>query len=150
MEEEPPSEEEGPRAARRRGKGSKGKVVPDFTITGLDHVNVTTPDELEAEVLEWYEHVLGLEPMGKPPGSRPRGGWFRAGDSEVHISIDPQNPPKSPHFCLAVDDLDGTVEVLRAAGCHIEQAAEIEGRKRCFTRDPAGNRIELIAFNATT
>ena len=150
MEEGQAQEEEGARPARGRGKRGQAKVVPDFTVTGLDHVNVTTPEELEAEVLEWYAAVLGLERIEKPAGSRPRGGWFSAGDKEVHISIDPQNPPKSPHFCLTVDDLDATVASLRGAGCHIEQAAEIEGRRRCFTRDPAGNRIELIAFNAAT
>jgi muramoyltetrapeptide carboxypeptidase len=122
--------------------------VDDFSVTGFDHVNVTTPVELEAQVLEWYRGVLGLEPLDKPAGTRGSGGWFRAGDKEVHVSVDPQNPPRSAHFCLVVDNFDAAVEGLRNAGCHIEQAAEISGRRRFFTRDPAGNRIELTAFDA--
>jgi catechol 2,3-dioxygenase-like lactoylglutathione lyase family enzyme len=122
--------------------------VAGFEVVGFDHVNITTPEELEAEVLEWYGSVLGLPRLDKPSGGRPRGGWFRAGDKEVHVSVDPQNPPRSPHFCIIVDDLDATVAGLRAAGCHIEQGATVEGRKRCYTRDPAGNRIELTAFDA--
>jgi catechol 2,3-dioxygenase-like lactoylglutathione lyase family enzyme len=122
--------------------------VPQFNIIGFDHVNITIPEELEAEVLDWYDAVLGLERIEKPPGTSRRGGWFRAGDKELHVSVDPQNPPRSPHFCLTVDDLPATVASLRADGCHIEQGAAIEGRSRCFTRDPAGNRIELTAFHA--
>jgi catechol 2,3-dioxygenase-like lactoylglutathione lyase family enzyme len=124
-------------------------VGKDVIVTGLDHVNVTTPEELETEVLGWYGSVLGLDRLDKPPGSSPGGAWFRAGDKEVHIGVDPHNPPPSAHFCLTVKDFDAAVASLRSDGCHIEQAAEIAGRRRCFTRDPAGNRIELIAFDAT-
>jgi catechol 2,3-dioxygenase-like lactoylglutathione lyase family enzyme len=46
-----------------------------------------------------------------------------------------------------VDDLDAAIGRLRAAGCHIEQAGEIPGRHRCYTRDPAGNRIEVVRFD---
>ena len=124
-------------------------MTKDFTVIGLDHVSVTAPEELEAEVLRWYAEVLGLQRMEKPAGSRPGGGWFRAGDREVHVAVDPSNPPPSAHFCLTVDDFDATVASLRRDRCHIEQAAEIAGRRRCFTRDPAGNRIELVAFDAS-
>jgi catechol 2,3-dioxygenase-like lactoylglutathione lyase family enzyme len=121
-----------------------------FKVTGLDHVNVTSPQELEDEVLDWYREVLGLEQLEKPQGTRGSGGWFRVGHAELHVSVDPQNPTRSSHFCLVVDDFDSTVARLRGEGCHIEQASEIEGRRRLFTRDPAGNRIELTAFDAST
>ena len=38
------------------------------------------------------------------------------------------------------------VERLRGAGCHIEQAGRIPGRRRFYTRDPAGNRLEIITM----
>ncbi len=56
-------------------------------------------------------------------------------------------PAPRAHFALAVDDLDAAIQTLRASGCHIEQARPIPGRRRCFTRDPAGNRIELLAYD---
>lgn len=118
-----------------------------FAVLTLDHVNVTAPEELEAEVVAWYRDVLGLEELDKPPGTRPRGAWFRAGDREVHVSIDPHNPPQQAHFGLAVDDFERAVEHLRAAGCHIEQAVPLPGRQRFYTRDPAGNRLEIIGFD---
>ncbi len=117
-----------------------------FHVTGLDHVTVTTPAELEAEVVAYYWETLGLERVEKPSGTGPRGAWFRAGDQEVHVTVDPQNPLETPHFCLDVDDFDGVITQLRSGGFHIEQASEIPGRRRFFTRDPAGNRIEIASY----
>jgi catechol 2,3-dioxygenase-like lactoylglutathione lyase family enzyme len=123
--------------------------VGEFGVTGVDHVSVTTPEELEAEVLDFYSVCLGLEQVGKAEAAREEGGWFRAGSVEIHISIDDHNPHKASHFGLVVSDLGAAVERLREAGCHIEQARPIPGRHRCFTRDPAGNLVELIAYAAS-
>jgi catechol 2,3-dioxygenase-like lactoylglutathione lyase family enzyme len=120
--------------------------VADESVLSLEHVTVTTPEELEEEVLQWYSDVLGLERIDKSQGASPGGGWFQIGDRQLHLLIDPHNPPKNAHFCLRVADLDAFVGKLRAKRCHIEQAAQVPGRKRCFTRDPAGNSIEIVAF----
>ena len=119
-----------------------------FRIEGIDHVTITAPEELLDDVVEWYESCLGLERIEKPEGTRPAGAWFRAGTQEVHVSIDPHNPPHDAHFGLVVDDYDGVVDTLRSAHCHIEQASAIAGRHRFYTRDPAGNRIEVVAFDS--
>jgi catechol 2,3-dioxygenase-like lactoylglutathione lyase family enzyme len=118
----------------------------NFEITALDHVNVTYPEELEDEVIAWYESCLGLERVTKPQGTRAAGAWFRVGDQEIHLSLDEHNPPKTAHLGLVVSDFEAAVGKLRAAGCHIEQASAIPGRKRCYTRDPAGNRVEIAHF----
>ncbi|MDQ3940162.1 MAG: VOC family protein [Actinomycetota bacterium] len=115
----------------------------------LEHVSITAPEELMEEVLGWYEDCLGLNRIDKPPGTREGGGWFRAGGSQVHVTLDEHNPPKKAHFGLVFDDFSDVLERLRAAGCHIEQAAAIPGRKRFYTRDPAGNRIEIITMEGT-
>ena len=116
-----------------------------FAVLALDHVNITAPEELEEEVVEWYENCLGLPRVEKPQGTRPKGAWFRVGDQELHVSVDEHNPPQTAHLGVVVDDFDTVVAKLRSSGCHIEQAGQIPGRRRCYTRDPAGNRIE-IAF----
>lgn len=118
-----------------------------FRIVSLDHITVTTPATLEQAVVAWYRELLGLEELDKPEGTRPQGAWFRLGDQQLHISIDEHNPHKSAHFGVVVDDFDRVVERLRAMGCHIEQAREIAGRRRCFTRDPAGNGVEIVYLN---
>jgi catechol 2,3-dioxygenase-like lactoylglutathione lyase family enzyme len=112
---------------------------------GIDHVHVTAPEELMDDVLDWYENCLGLEAVAKPEGTHGGGGWFRAGEQEVHVASDPHNPPHVAHFGLEIDEIDPIIEVLRSAGCHLEQATDIPGRHRFYTRDPAGNRIEIMA-----
>ncbi|MBK5227742.1 MAG: VOC family protein [Actinobacteria bacterium] len=118
-----------------------------FDVLELDHVTVTSPAELESEVIQWYEQVLGLERVDKLEGDGEKGAWFSLGRGQLHLSLDPHNPPRKAHFAVAVRDFEGVVEHLRGHGCHIEQATEIPGRHRFFTRDPAGNRIELFALD---
>ena len=124
--------------------------MASYVFKGLDHVNITAPEELMDEVLEWYWARLGLERIDKPEGTRAQGGWFRVGAQELHVSVDPHNPPHDAHFALVVDDSKSVIEALRSAGCHIEQASPIPGRHRFFTRDPAGNRIEVTSFDEGT
>src|SRR5688572_2002315 len=121
--------------------------MASFKFSGIDHVTVTAPEELMDEVVSWYSDTLGLESIEKPEGTRAKGGWFSAGDQELHVSVDPHNPPQSAHFGLVVDNVSDVVEALRGAGCHIEQASTIPGRHRFFTRDPAGNKIEIMSFD---
>jgi catechol 2,3-dioxygenase-like lactoylglutathione lyase family enzyme len=120
--------------------------VSEFSVAGFDHVNVTTPEELETEVLEWYQSCLGLQRLDKPDGARAAGGWFEVGRQQLHVSLDTHNPPSAAHFGLVVDDTAGVIERLRSNGCHIEQARPIAGRRRFYTRDPAGNRIEIVCY----
>ena len=119
-------------------------------VVALEHVSVTSPGDLEDEVVSWYRDLLGLEQMEKPEGAREKGAWFRIGDQQVHVMIDEHNPPKVSHFALVVDDFSEVVERLRGAGCHIEQARPVPGRKRFFTRDPAGNRIEIVTIEGNS
>ncbi len=118
-----------------------------YTVLGIEHVHITAPAELHEDVAEWYRTCLSLEDIEKPEGTRSQGFWFRAGGQELHISVDEHNPPRDSHFALVVDSLDPVIDRLRGHGCHIEQASIIPGRHRFFTRDPAGNRIEVVSFD---
>ena len=118
-------------------------------VVTLEHVSITTPHDLEEQVVGWYRDSLGLEPMEKPSGTRELGAWFQIGDQQVHVTVDEHNPPKVAHFGLIVDDFEEVVAALRASGSHIEQARDIPGRRRFYTRDPAGNRIEIIAVTGS-
>jgi len=146
MEERQAAAQEGARQAQ--GGSSRGDQVaamdPGYTVLGIEHVHITAPAELQDDVAEWYRSCLSLEPLEKPEGTLSHGAWFRAGAQELHISVDEHNPPRESHFALVVDNLDPIIECLREHGCHIEQATTIPGRHRFFTRDPAGNRIEIV------
>lgn len=147
MEERSTEEKGRARQAQGRVEGGSPTLMTSFKFSGIDHVTVTAPEELMDEVLSWYSERLGLEALAKPDGTRSSGGWFAAGDQQVHVSVDPHNPPQSSHFGLVVDKFDEVVDALRGGGYHIEQASNIPGRRRFFTRDPAGNKIEIVSFD---
>jgi muramoyltetrapeptide carboxypeptidase len=121
--------------------------MSDFTIRGLDHVTITAPEELEKDVLEFYGNFLGLRRLDKPEGTSSPGSWFAVGDAQLHVSRDSHNPPPTAHFAVTVSDFDVAVERLRDSGYHIEQAHPVPGRRRLYTRDPAGNRVEIVSYD---
>jgi catechol 2,3-dioxygenase-like lactoylglutathione lyase family enzyme len=115
-------------------------------VQTIDHVAVAAPSELEDAVIDWYLQVLGLERVAKPLGTRGAGAWFRAGDVQLHVTIEPDPPPGPGHFGVVVGDFEAAMEQLRAAGSDIEPARTISDRRRCYTHDPAGNRIEILSY----
>lgn len=114
-------------------------------ITTVDHVNITVPRALEAEVLHFYRAILGLREIPKPEPQRARGGaWFQVGAAQVHISLEDHESPRSRrHVCFLVSDLQRARDAAVAAGLPIEEESVAEGLSRFFIRDPAGNRLEI-------
>ena len=119
-----------------------------MTILALHHANLTFPPELEAETVRFYVETLGLEPLPKPQGRRSQGAWLKVGGAEIHLS--PDAPGRAEqlaadrHLCLVVTNLDSAEAPLRAAGAPVEDDPRPPvGYRRLFTRDPAGNRLEL-------
>ena len=120
--------------------------MTSFAVLTVDHIAVTAPSNLEDVVLAWYSDTLGLEQLEKPEGTRDAGGWFRAGGVELHVTVEESAPTATGHFGMVVDDFEAAVARLRGAGSVIEPARAIPGRRRCYTRDPAGNRIEILSY----
>jgi catechol 2,3-dioxygenase-like lactoylglutathione lyase family enzyme len=123
----------------------RGVLLMTFGISGIDHVQLTVSRAVEAEALDFYRNVLGLNEIEKPPELRGRGGaWFQLGNAQFHIGIDPEPWPRSKrHVCFLVPDLTEARAAVLASGIAIEEEGEAEGLKRFFIRDPAGNRIEI-------
>ncbi len=111
----------------------------------LQHANVVIPVGSTAEVAAFYEGVLGLRRIAKPAALDPAGAWFDVdGYAQVHLSErDGERHPDS-HFALSVDDFEGVLEALRRNGSDWTEQEDVFGGRRGFTRDPAGNRIELL------
>lgn len=147
MGQGPAAKEEGAQQAQGRGKRGDEAIASNYNVLGIEHVHITAPEELIPDVADWYRDCLGLDELEKPAGSGPKEAWFSIGTQELHISIDEHNPPKTAHFALVVDDYEPVIETLREAGCHIEQAPVIPGRHRFYTRDPAGNRVEVVHYD---
>lgn len=113
-----------------------------MTIKALHHVQLAAPKGSEPLLREFYEGVLGLREVPKPPELAKRGGaWFRGEGVEVHLGIeDDFRPARKAHPAFVVDDLDTYAAKMP------DSVADIlfPGYRRIYVSDPVGNRIELL------
>jgi catechol 2,3-dioxygenase-like lactoylglutathione lyase family enzyme len=118
-------------------------------ILTLDHVQLAAPPGCEAAARRFYGHLLGLVEIAKPVALRARGGvWFSVGAQQLHIGVDERFAPARkahPALRVAPDDLDELAGRLTAAGAKVAWDHGVPGVRRCYTEDPWGNRIELLA-----
>lgn len=117
--------------------------MSESAITGIHHVQITIAPGQEEACTRFYGHLLGLQSF---PSSTGRGGpWFKAGYTELHMSAEEgaDGGASKRHVCFMVNGLDALKARLADAGCAIQEKGPVNGLRRFFTRDPAGNRIEL-------
>jgi catechol 2,3-dioxygenase-like lactoylglutathione lyase family enzyme len=111
----------------------------------LQHVNVRYPAGAEGEARAFYAGTLGLDEVPKPPEFSPEGLWFQLDEhAQLHLSPGEPAPPGPWHFCLVVDDFDALRHRLASAGAETEDNHTWAGRRRYYTRDPWGARIEIL------
>jgi catechol 2,3-dioxygenase-like lactoylglutathione lyase family enzyme len=111
----------------------------------LQHVNVRYPAGAEPEARAFYAGTLGLDEVAKPPEFSPHGLWFQLQPgAQLHLSPGQPAPHGPWHFCLVVDDFDTLRRRLELAGAQIEDNHTWSGRRRFYTRDPWGARIEIL------
>ena len=93
----------------------------------------------------WCE-ILGFVELEKPEALKPRGGaWYSGGDCEIHLGVEQDfSPAKKAHPAFRTLEIDDLAEKLATAGFSVRWDSKINGRRRFFTDDPAGNRIEFI------
>ena len=115
-------------------------------ILAIDHVQLAMPSGREPDAQAFYEGLLGLTRVPKPPHLERRGGcWFERGSVKVHLGVDSDfRPATKAHPALLVADLDVVVARLRASGVLVRDDEPLEGFKRVYADDPFGNRIELM------
>ncbi len=119
-------------------------------IVAIEHVQLAMPPGREADAQAFYEGLLGLPRVPKPPHLEVRGGcWFESdlGTSAVklHLGVeDPFRPARKAHPALQVQDLPALVERLRGAGIAVRDDEPLEGYDRVYVDDPFGNRLELL------
>ena len=114
----------------------------------LQHVNVVYPAGAEAEARAFYAGALGLEEVPKPAEFDQRGMWFQLGSGQVHLSPGDPPPPGPWHFCVVADDFEALRRRVEATGADTEDTHSWGDRRRFFTRDPWGARIEVLEDSA--
>jgi len=122
-------------------------------VTGplaLDHVQVAAPTGGEGAARAFYGGLLGLAEVEKPPALAAEGGaWFVTATGLLNVGItEPFVPAAKAHPGLRAQTgaaLDALAEALAAAGHPVEWDDRLPGHRRFYTRDPFGNRVELLA-----
>jgi catechol 2,3-dioxygenase-like lactoylglutathione lyase family enzyme len=119
-------------------------------VYGIDHVQLAMPAGGEAQGRAFYAALLGLTELAKPANLARRGGlWFQCGSLQLHLGVEADfRPAGRAHPALLVTDLETILKLLRAQGCEVNTDEPLAGCERAFTRDPFGNRIELIERHA--
>jgi catechol 2,3-dioxygenase-like lactoylglutathione lyase family enzyme len=116
-------------------------------IVGIDHVQVAAPPGCEEAARRFFGGLLGLEELEKPDALRGRGGvWFALGSQQLHVGVDvAHTPARKAHPAFAVRDVDAVAARLAADGAPVEWDESLPERRRFYTADPWGNRIELVS-----
>ena len=114
-----------------------------MTVLGIDHVQLAMPPGREVDAVAFYEGLLGLVHVAKPPALAVRGGcWFGTGSARVHLGVEADfRPARKAHPALVVADLRSFVE---RSGIDLTWAHDIPDVVRGHVADPFGNRIELV------
>ena len=112
----------------------------------LDHIQLAIPEGTEEAHRAFWCDLLGFSELEKPEALKPRGGaWFKLEAVEIHLGVEAGfTAAKKAHPAFRVPELDALAHKLAEAGHPVRRDANIKGRKRFFTDDPAGNRIEFI------
>ena len=114
----------------------------------LHHVALPIPTALLGPCGDFYA-ILGFVEIAPPEGVAGRAAWLQRGPTQVHLLMVEEAADARPgagHVAVVSPDYQATVEALRAAGHEVEARAEHWGSPRAFVRDPAGHRVEVMAF----
>jgi hypothetical protein len=109
---------------------------------GLDHIQLAIPPGSEAECRAFWVGILDCAELEKPDALKARGGlWLQADGIEIHLGVQtPFIPAKKAHPAFIVINIDALSTKLT----NVKWDTAIPNRKRLFTTDPVGNRLEFI------
>jgi catechol 2,3-dioxygenase-like lactoylglutathione lyase family enzyme len=128
-------------------------------IETLHHVSLPTADLERSK--RFYNEVLGLEEISRPPFDNP-GAWFALGDAgQLHLILSEDQTfrsgdvnPNDVHFAIRVGSFRRTLEWLRSQGYGEDAAGlmkldvrptPVTGFPQLYMLDPDRNVVELNA-----
>ncbi len=115
-------------------------------VKEIDHVQLAMPPGREVEARAFYEGVLGIPEVAKPPNLAMRGGcWFVRDALKIHLGVEKEfRPARKAHPAFLVEDIASLKNAIGVAGCRFETDQPLEGYERIYVDDPFGNRIEFL------
>ena len=115
-------------------------------VIRLEHVQLAMPEGREADAISFYEGLLGIPHVPKPPHLAARGGcWFESGTLKVHLGVESDfRPARKAHPAFLVEDVRALANALTTAGHEVIDDEPLEGYDRVYVSDPFGNRLELM------
>ena len=104
------------------------------------------PPGLEEVATSFYQDLLGIPRVSKPPHLQTRGGcWFETAKVRIHLGAEVDfSPAKKAHPALLVDDLESLRTRLENAGVDVVVDQPLPGYERFYATDPFGNRLEFL------
>ncbi|HEX7459338.1 MAG TPA: VOC family protein [Acidimicrobiales bacterium] len=121
-------------------------MAPTPRVEHIDHVQLAMPAGGEERATAFYDGLLGIPRVAKPPELAVRGGcWFERNGLRVHLGVeDDFRPARKAHPALAVSGLEELCVLLEAAGHPVRRTEDVPGTPQWYVDDPFGNRIELL------
>ena len=115
-------------------------------INSIDHIQLAMPPGQEEKARAFFRDILGMSEDEKPEPLASRGGcWFRTGTAIVHLGIEKDFiPQKKAHPAFCVSNLTELADRFGRNGFCVTWDDALADRKRFYTSDPFGNRIEFI------
>ncbi len=117
-----------------------------MSLPNIHHVQVAIPKDGEERARHFYGELLGFDELPKPANLQKMGGvWFRTGNLELHLGIDPEfRPARKAHVAFQVSALPRLRARLSEAGYSTKDGEPLPGYARFYVDDPFGNRTELL------
>jgi catechol 2,3-dioxygenase-like lactoylglutathione lyase family enzyme len=118
-------------------------------VLALHHVQLAMPAGGEDKARVFYQGILGIPEVAKPPQLLANAGvWFERESLRVHLGVEPKfTAARKAHPAFTVNDLSAVVNLLTENNYDVSLDTSIPNLKRIFTSDPFGNRIEIIEEN---
>ncbi|RSS49158.1 glyoxalase [Streptomyces sp. WAC07061] len=119
-------------------------------LTAVDHVQLAAPPGSEDKLRAYYQDVLGMREISKPPVLAARGGcWFTAGGVQLHLGVEEDfRPARKAHPGLRVTGIEEYADRLRERGADVVWDDGLPGHRRFYSHDPVGNRLEFLEPHA--
>ena len=113
----------------------------------LDHIQLAMPKGEEDRARSFFGELLQMTEEAKPYPLSERGGvWFHAQGVIIHLGIEADfRAQKKAHPAFLIEDLDLLAATLLESGHKVQWDDALPNRRRFYTSDPFGNRLEFMA-----